>query len=329
MKGNVHITRWIVHCKGTVSGWAQIGQHISPKNIISHLPHPAGHQTKLDMVEFVFVDFDLKKKDGTNTVGRTMNGQSNGVWNNLKLSFFKEVVRATKRLVPADSKRQAQSCHQQPESLTACLVLSKIDSVLTELPNLSFALSQWQQPVSATEERRHQNYLYASRRTFFSCASHSAQFIQNCTSSCVGTPHWLKVKKGVCVLWPSALVFSFSSRPCSHLDARLPGPLRPLPRLVPVGQNPGASAHKSGMSGCHGNPTPNRHTRKRISVRRESIWELQKGFWMGGRAACAWPASGKVWSSEGLLEKALVGGSTGWTELLWLPRVIQDVLIVG
>ena len=55
---------------------------------------------------------------------------------------FEDVEQAFRKLVRANSRRQVQRCHHQPESLTA--VLFKF--LLQKLLNLSFALSQWQQP---------------------------------------------------------------------------------------------------------------------------------------------------------------------------------------
>ena len=40
------MTGLILHCKSTSSGWAQSGHNISQKNVISHPPHPAGHQAQ-------------------------------------------------------------------------------------------------------------------------------------------------------------------------------------------------------------------------------------------------------------------------------------------
>ena len=53
---------------------------------------------------------------------RTINGHSNGEWNNLELASLRS--RKSNQATGAIrlKKRQAQSCHQQPESLTACLV---------------------------------------------------------------------------------------------------------------------------------------------------------------------------------------------------------------
>ena len=115
---------------------------------------------------------------------------------------------------------------------------------------------------------RHYTYLYGRRRTFFSCAHHSAQFTQHCTLSNVGTPHWLKVK-GICVAHFSALIS------VSFVMSLLDGPLgrfppvtsspscslsRPSASSTSFGgsrRTPCASAHWSAMSGCLATPTPN------------------------------------------------------------------------
>ena len=65
-------------------------------------------------------------------------------------SRLQEVVRATRQLVLSDSERQAQCCHQQPESLTACLLLSKPDSFFTEVAESEFRTHPVATAVSAT-----------------------------------------------------------------------------------------------------------------------------------------------------------------------------------
>ena len=45
---------------------------------------------------------------------------------------------------------------------------------------------------------KHHTNLYARRRTFFSCALHSAPIHTALLFSNVGTPHWLKVKRSLC-----------------------------------------------------------------------------------------------------------------------------------
>ena len=83
MKETAYVTRLMLHCKSSLSGWAQSGTNISQKNIISHPPHPAGHQhpggAHLHGLQ--------TGKDGINKVGKTTDGQSNGEWNNLELAF--------------------------------------------------------------------------------------------------------------------------------------------------------------------------------------------------------------------------------------------------
>ena len=91
---------------------------------------------------------------------------------------WKEVEQASRKLVRADSERQAQRCHHQPES-----------------------------PHSASSSREcegrcehHHTHLFARRRTF-SRAPHSAQFMQHWHFSNVVTPHWLKMKGSLCHLF--------------------------------------------------------------------------------------------------------------------------------
>ena len=115
---------------------------------------------------------------------------------------------------------------------------------------------------------RHHTCLYARRRTFFSCAHHSTQFIQHCTFPMWAHGNGSKVKGIRVAHFSSPISISFVM---SLLDG-------PLGRFLPVTssptcslsrpsasstsfggsrQNSCASAHCCGMSGCLANPTPN------------------------------------------------------------------------
>ena len=68
----------------------KLAQNTSQKNIISHPPHPDGHQAHHGVVHLRPL---RAGRNGISTVGRTINGQSNNGRNNLELAFFKEVAQ--------------------------------------------------------------------------------------------------------------------------------------------------------------------------------------------------------------------------------------------
>ena len=105
--------------------------------------------TQPNKAEFVFMDSKLAETAPAQVARRQM-------------------VIAFRKLVQADSRREAQRCHHQPESLTA--VLFHFSSTDVAESEFSYSAS------SNSRECRHHTHLYPRRRTFFSCAHHSAQF---------------------------------------------------------------------------------------------------------------------------------------------------------
>ena len=111
-------------------------------------------------------------------------------------------------------------------------------------------------------------YLYARRRTHFSCAPDKAQFKQICTlhmwTHRIGSKRSL-CRASLCIHFPSRSPWhgwksrlSVSLWSCPHLHSLCREPQRPWLRLVAVGKNSTcAYAHWSGMSGCLANPTTN------------------------------------------------------------------------
>ena len=163
----------------------------------------------------------------------------------------------------ADSKRQAQRCHHQPESLTA--VLFQLDCFSTEVAESEFRTQPVATAVSATGSVDTTPTCTPADAHFSRAriAVHSSQHFSH-----VGPPHWLRVK-GICVAHFSALmsisfVMSLSDGPLGRYPPVTSSPAcslsRPSASSTSLGRrrvNPCASAHWSGTSGCLANPTPN------------------------------------------------------------------------
>ena len=174
----------------------------------------------------------------------------------------------------ADSKRQAQRCHHQPESLT--LIWFQIVFFAIEVAESEFRTQPVATAVSATESvdttptctradahfsRAHITVHYSYSTALFQCG-HTAL---------------AKGKRNLCC----ALLFdhfhlvchvfvkrSFCPFPSGHVLTSMLFVSRPSAFSTSFGgsrQEPCASAHWSGMSGCLANPTPNKGL-KRISV---------------------------------------------------------------
>ena len=123
--------------------------------------------TKPNMVEFVFIDSKLAEMAPAQVARRQM---VKTVVNETASNSRSQISRnSIQKLVRPDSRRQSNLNVVTINRLVSdCLV----PMFLQKLMNLSFALSQQQQPA-ATAVRG--TYLFARRRTFLSCAHHSAQ----------------------------------------------------------------------------------------------------------------------------------------------------------
>ena len=225
--------------------------------IPTHPPLPAGHQAQHGGVRLHGLRVG---RDGTSTVGRTTHGQKKWWVGQSRTRVFEEVEQATKKLVRADSRRQAPRCHHQPESLTAVLFFYR---------SCWIWISHSASGNSREYDGRcgHHTYLYARRRTFFSCTHHSAQFI-----------HWSALFQCGHTALPQGKRNLCRAFLCTHfhlvVKSLLDGPLGRFPLVTSSptcslsrpsasstssgrsGVTPFASAHWSGMSGCLPNPTP-------------------------------------------------------------------------